>query len=255
MTSEHSLFHSPMAQPSQMLAPSMTVREFSEARMSESAKLSPRKPIGLLTVTLCIVLAAAIAVWARAHWCFDRLAFERKNGALTIIGISVEQHRNHRWWGPSFYLATMSGWSHPKIPTYRCMRRDSQEQPTYALTVIPGPGRTSKLFWRFNAVVFEYAWERGTPLLMNAPTAFNSFTDSELVTRRDLFMPVWALVAVQAPLQTLYWLHWLKLRAQRRRRRLGLCIRCGYDVRANSERCPECGTPVPEKSRPEHAAR
>jgi hypothetical protein len=29
------------------------------------------------------------------------------------------------------------------------------------------------------------------------------------------------------------------------RERMGLCINCGYDIRASSERCPECGQVLP----------
>jgi len=31
---------------------------------------------------------------------------------------------------------------------------------------------------------------------------------------------------------------------RRKRRRLGLCIQCGYDLRGSAESCPECSSPI-----------
>ena len=39
-----------------------------------------------------------------------------------------------------------------------------------------------------------------------------------------------------------------------RRRNLGLCIKCGYDIRGNSSACSECGTPIERPEKPAASA-
>ena len=59
---------------------------------------------------------------------------------------------------------------------------------------------------------------------------------------REMFsFPLWGLAVVFAILPMLQINRWWR---RRRRRVRGLCARCGYDLRATPERCPECGAMV-----------
>lgn len=54
-----------------------------------------------------------------------------------------------------------------------------------------------------------------------------------------VFVPHWAIALLLVILPAI----WLPRELRRRRRlRHGLCVKCGYDLRASPTRCPECGT-------------
>jgi hypothetical protein len=54
----------------------------------------------------------------------------------------------------------------------------------------------------------------------------------------NLAVPYWFLVTA-AMVSPAVWL--VRMRRRHRRMRVGLCRRCGYDLRASAGRCPECG--------------
>ena len=73
--------------------------------------------------------------------------------------------------------------------------------------------------------------------------AFNTGTASNPNSRiRFLLIPYWLVVALTAAPVTV-WV--LGQRKRRRRCAGGLCLRCGYDLRATPDRCPECGNATP----------
>ena len=81
-----------------------------------------------------------------------------------------------------------------------------------------------------------------TPLWFLPRAHQRVFPSSEFDARRwDVRIPFWLLFAIACSSS------WLALRTRSRIRPAGCCRRCGYDLRATPDRCPECGTPVAPK--------
>jgi hypothetical protein len=59
---------------------------------------------------------------------------------------------------------------------------------------------------------------------------------------REFAMPLWLIAALSWGLGLLLW------RRTRRSLPSSICRVCGYDLRATPDRCPECGTSVPNAS-------
>ena len=65
-------------------------------------------------------------------------------------------------------------------------------------------------------------------------------------------VPYWMLILIGLPLPV--WT-WDRRRRARARQARGLCVGCGYDLRASPDRCPECGRAVkPGAAAGPHAA-
>ena len=106
-------------------------------------------------------------------------------------------------------LALPPGWQHDPVRAGLWEARAGE-------TVL-GFGRQSVWFWRADVPAGVYRIERGENV------AF------------PLWLPLGAFAALPA-------VGWLRSRVARERARAGLCVACGYDLRATPGRCPECGT-------------
>jgi len=69
--------------------------------------------------------------------------------------------------------------------------------------------------------------------------AQSSNTNAQLSQMNEVDIPYWLAVLVLALPAPVYLAIWM------RRKKPGHCAKCGYDLRASPERCPECGTATP----------
>ena len=98
------------------------------------------------------------------------------------------------------------------------------------------PPRRGGIVWSMKHVTFLGAiYQFGTGLE----------TDGYSYYHHELYLPWWAVTIALLLLPSTF--AYLALRDQRRLNQ-GLCRKCGYDLRASPDRCPECGTKITAKT-------
>jgi hypothetical protein len=197
-----------------------------------------RRLLNLLTLLSMLLCVAVAVLWVRSQFVSDYIAYD---GPVD----------------PGLYARCWISLSTGQVTTALDRRyTDSpQERETTAAALShPGNPRVGPPFWRtaspYTVTAAPYAdaywpqrfrWNFALPRLDVFRLARPNLPGGGGVTeiRRGAELPFWCL-ALAFALPPLRWD--LRRRRANRRTRLGLCRRCGYDLKDNqSGVCPECG--------------
>ena len=201
------------------------------------------------SLLLLTVSALTVAAWVRSYWVIDEWSMANDDGEVVAV-LSFRGAIHHtrsgtsaaprRWSYDEHRVPDGATWAHLyTMPGHVAWRRFGfvriQRRPAGAGPVTPfgTPAGATASGAAATAPVAYVGRQSVTPWLI-----FASY-DAWIV-------PYWALAAATGFVPAT-WLPWFARRFLRRKR--GLCIRCGYDLRASSDRCPECGAAVVGKRR------
>ena len=163
------------------------------------------------TVALSLALfAVAAVIWVRSYWVSDTVDWDRPGSR-----INIGSTRGEMWWDRIRY---------PQAAPVRFSRETGYHRQRIGAMA----GNTMPPQWSFA----DFHW---------ANFNFSRTSPVPGVSIQDLRIPDWSILLITGVLPAA----WLISRWSVRRRSLGLCARCGYDLRATPDRCPECGTRVP----------
>jgi hypothetical protein len=181
----------------------------------------------ILSLSVSLSLAAAV-LWFRSNRTHDVFVWETTGGKHIELTSFSGQVR----------ITEVDNWARPQGYQHFTIETCPNYYPLFGNRYIAGP-------WYFPGVHFHSGSER---------VSFNVNINRATIWRTPLKYRLYAFpFALPVALGAVYpaWRVWGARRRrllQEKRRIAGLCIHCGYDLRASPERCPECGTPVGGKS-------
>jgi hypothetical protein len=200
-----------------------------------------RYRIGIIFCVICIAMALALAtVGIRSYFRCDAIHF-----ATLSIGNAYDGS-SHEWWvmsnrGTVRFNANWTQWHYESDPNpfpgndgpYWSATEVfvNDHLPTSAMRPIQSPNGTARAkgFECLGFGVGQYVFRPSA----KAEWAARTHTAAKI--------PHWfACVLIGGPATYVLW----KMLRVQYRRGAGLCPRCGYDLRASKDRCPECGSAI-----------
>jgi hypothetical protein len=193
----------------------------------------------LTIASALLVLAAVLAVWARGYRARDgvwystdatRYGIHNYRGQVLLWRLSVAPTPTAITWVSSAKMGAGLAWDSTPEAWYDQFRSHPMGaiDPAEVFRDAPAGGAAVERGLLGFRHVSNDAWYPRAQLMHGYPAAHSS----------ALYVPMWAIAAAAAA--------WPAMRVvgavrASRRRRGGLCVDCGYDLRATPAQCPECG--------------
>lgn len=183
-----------------------------------------------LSLVLCI---AIVSLWIRSRKTDDRITHygpEYIRAFASDSGRIVVSRTDNRWVKAAVYI--------PKLmaadPTFaeaarqepQALRTLQLAEPHWERNAFPAFDPTKSMILSSSLLGFGYA---------------RAISGDTIEGGIWIVVPYWALTILASILPAIWTLHLVR---QVRRKRLGHCTVCGYDLRASKDRCPECGTEI-----------
>jgi len=185
------------------------------AQTADGERGMKHRPVSFLCVLMLVMCVVVVLVWVRSHWVADGFFWKRQEGRVRVVSASgVMLWVSEKPLTGGRFLSDV-GFGYTRQPPHDVLDRVKAIRET------------------------EWGWRRAGLTVVGGRSALGPV--------RSVSFPYWMVVLVLGLLPSWRFV-WLDVR-RRRRRRAGLCVRCGYDLRASNERCPECGEEIGKETR------
>jgi hypothetical protein len=196
--------------------------------------------LSAVSLLLCVVVCV---LWARSYWVSDNIickvqstwVAQSNRGQLDFIRVP----KVYPWkisWQPEMasHLQARPWWASLDKPmTYIKWDAYSKNRKSAFPDVVTADVNIGGFVWFVTSDAMVVIQPRTTPGILHdiPPATFQS------TARWNLSVPHWFAAGLFALMPLVKFI-------RHRRHAPGHCPRCGYDLHASPERCPECGTPV-----------